>query len=145
MFYCGVNISELAHIIEKTLFDFFVDTRKKDKKYYPSNIKKYRHNYPQERKKVIRRIQSACHNIEKIANLVEVTLNYHTTRSLITQIQDSSIDGYDAYILEAMINSGINQIITDDGDFATVAGIIVFTANDGVITAAKSQGKFITR
>ena len=76
---------------------------------------------------------------------MEVTLNYHTTRSLITQIQDSSIDGYDAYILEAMINSGINQIITDDGDFATVAGIIVFTANDGVITAAKSQGKFITR
>jgi hypothetical protein len=39
----------------------------------------------------------------------------------------------------------ITQIITDDGDFSTIAGICVFTANGNIIRAAKAQNKLIAR
>jgi hypothetical protein len=44
-----------------------------------------------------------------------------------------------------MKNHGVVQVITDDGDFATVPGIQVFTANRNVISAARSQGKLLIR
>ncbi|TAE94775.1 MAG: hypothetical protein EAZ79_22025 [Oscillatoriales cyanobacterium] len=50
-----------------------------------------------------------------------------------------------ALILEAMDKAGVVQVITDDGDYVTVPGIKVFTANHNVITAARNQGKLITR
>jgi hypothetical protein len=37
----------------------------------------------------------------------------------------------------------INKIITDDGDYVTVPGIEVFTANRGAINVATNQGKLI--
>jgi hypothetical protein len=39
----------------------------------------------------------------------------------------------------------ITQIITDDGDFVTVPEIILFTANNNVVRAAKAQCKLLTR
>jgi len=36
-------------------------------------------------------------------------------------------------------------VITDDGDYVTVPGIKVFTANRNAITAAANQGKLLTR
>jgi hypothetical protein len=44
-----------------------------------------------------------------------------------------------------MDKAGVTQIITDDGDYVTVPGIKVFTANSGAIAAAKSQGKLLIR
>ncbi|MBD2773542.1 hypothetical protein [Iningainema tapete] len=41
--------------------------------------------------------------------------------------------------------AGIVKIITDDGDYVTVPGIKVFTANIGAIAAAGSQGKLRVR
>jgi hypothetical protein len=40
---------------------------------------------------------------------------------------------------------GIEQVITDDSDYATVPGIRVFTANSNVIKAARNQGKLLKR
>jgi hypothetical protein len=44
-----------------------------------------------------------------------------------------------------MRSHGVVQVITDDGDFSTVPGIQVFTANRNVIQAARAQGRLITR
>jgi len=55
------------------------------------------------------------------------------------------VDGYDLFLLEAMKNNGVVQIITDDGDFSSVSGIKIFTANLNVIRAARDQGKLIKR
>ena len=57
----------------------------------------------------------------------------------------SNIDWWDPVFLEAMSKEKLIQIVTDDGDFATVSGIRVFTANKNVITAAQIQGKLVTR
>jgi hypothetical protein len=44
-----------------------------------------------------------------------------------------------------MRTRGVIQLITDDGDFATIPGIQVFTANRNVVTAARAQGKLLKR
>jgi hypothetical protein len=44
-----------------------------------------------------------------------------------------------------MAQAGTVKVITDDGDYVTVPGIQVFTANYNVITAARNQGKLLTR
>jgi len=44
-----------------------------------------------------------------------------------------------------MKNNGVVQVITDDGDFTTVSGIQMFTANRNFITAARNQGKLKIR
>ncbi|MBF0537928.1 MAG: hypothetical protein HQL03_06710 [Nitrospirae bacterium] len=61
------------------------------------------------------------------------------------RLDTEQLDGYDLFIIEAMSRASITKVITDDGDFATVAGIEVFTANDNVINAAQSQGRLTTR
>jgi F420-0:gamma-glutamyl ligase-like protein len=48
-------------------------------------------------------------------------------------------------MLEGMKAKAIQKIITDDGDFVTVPGIMVFTANHNVIEAAKAQDKLVKR
>lgn len=55
------------------------------------------------------------------------------------------VDGYDLFILEAMTAKGVIQVITDDGDFASVPGIQVFTSNRNVLNAAKAQNRLIAR
>ena len=44
-----------------------------------------------------------------------------------------------------MSREGMIQVITDDGDFATVPGIQVFTANRNVIQTAQTQGRLLNR
>jgi hypothetical protein len=40
---------------------------------------------------------------------------------------------------------GVKKIITDDGDYLTVPGIQVFTANINFINTARNQGKLLVR
>ena len=44
-----------------------------------------------------------------------------------------------------MRNRGITQLITDGGDFVTVADIQVFTANSSVVIAARAQYTLLKR
>ncbi|MFV9689915.1 MAG: hypothetical protein ACNY01_02980 [Desulfobacteria bacterium] len=68
-----------------------------------------------------------------------------TATAALNRLQTEKLDGYDLFILESMKNHGVVQVITDDGDFATVSGIQVFTANRNVIAAAKNQAKLKIR
>jgi hypothetical protein len=58
---------------------------------------------------------------------------------------DTFLVDYDLFILETLKKEGITNIITDDGDFATVSGITVFTANRNLINTAQLQGKLVVR
>ncbi len=49
------------------------------------------------------------------------------------------------FLVEAMAKTGVSQILTDDGDYCTVPGIQVFTANRQAIDAARAQGKLVVR
>lgn len=134
--YSGLSLAELAHNIEKAEREIFSSTLKP---------KEYRHNYPTERAKVVTEVQSAWSQVTSTAVCTDVLVNAETSEAALTRFQTQLLDGYDLLILEAMDKANIAQIITDDGDYVTVPGIKVFTANNGAIAAARNQGKLLVR
>jgi predicted nucleic acid-binding protein len=80
-----------------------------------------------------------------LADPLAVTIDDITATAALNRLQTEKLDGYDLFILESMKNHEVIQVITDDGDFATVSGIQMFTANRNVIAAAKDQGKLKIR
>ena len=136
LLYCGLSLAELAHNIEQTEREIFSSTLKS---------KEYRHNFPAERAKVVAEVQAAWSQVTSSAVCTDVLVSEETSNAALTRFQTQLLDGYDLLILEAMDKAGVTQIITDDGDYATVPGIQVFTANSGAIAAAKSKGKLLVR
>ena len=134
----GLSLAELAHIIERE--------EKKLSSYSSSRTKEYRHNYPSERATVVSQVTAAWNQVKSIFALqISVELNEDTVNDALIQFSNQCLDGYDLFILESMKQESINKIITDDGDYVTVSGIEVFTANPRVIAAAQSQGKLKNR
>jgi len=136
LFYCGLSLAELAHLIEKTEHDIFNATLKP---------KDFRHNYPQARSNVLAEVQASWGQVKSLAKSLRFKIDQKTSNSALVRFQQVSIDGYDLFLLEAMFRQKMLNILTDDGDFATVPGIQVFTANRNVINAARNQGKLIIR
>ncbi len=83
--------------------------------------------------------------MKTIAADIEALINETSTDSALTNFKSYSLDGYDLFILEAMKSSGVKQIITDDGDYATVDGLQVYTCNKNVLNLAQRQGKLVVR
>lgn len=135
----GFSLAELTHLIEKAEREIY------ERANGPVGTKKYRHNFPDERTQVIAEIHSAWGQVTSLAHPIATTIDEQTTNTALARFQTEKVDGYDLFILESMRNHGVVYVITDDGDFATVSGIQVFTANRNVITAARDQGKLKTR
>lgn len=134
----GLSLAELAHLIEKE--------EKKLSSHRSIKNKEYRHNYPSERARIVSLVQTAWNQVKNIyAVQINVTLDENTVDNALTQFSTQCLDGYDLFILESMKQESINKIITDDGDYVTVPGLQVFTANPGAIAAARNQGKLIIR
>ncbi|MBW4627469.1 MAG: hypothetical protein KME49_18690 [Brasilonema octagenarum HA4186-MV1] len=136
LLYCGLSLAELAHNIEQTQREIFSSTLKS---------KEYRHNFPTERAKVVAEVQAAWSQVISSSVCTDVLVSEETSNAALTRFQTQLLDGYDLLILDAMDKAGVTKIITDDGDYVTVPGIKVFTANSGAIAAAKSQGKLFIR
>jgi len=86
-----------------------------------------------------------CRTGLSLAELLSLAVDEPTTDSALARFQNKKVDGYDLFILETMKSNAVLQVITDDGDFATVSGIQVFTANRNVISSARAQGRLLTR
>ncbi|NEU77183.1 hypothetical protein PI95_032980 [Hassallia byssoidea VB512170] len=138
LLYCGLSLAELAHNIEQTQKGIFSSNPK-------FSSKDYRHNYSTERAKVVAQVQAAWSQVTSTAVCTDVLVSEETSNAALTRFQTQLLDGYDLLILEAMDKAGVTQIITDDGDYVTVPGIKVFTANNGAIAAGKTQGKLLVR
>ena len=134
--YSGFSLAELAHLIEKAEREFFNTS---------ISPKDYRHNYPAERANVVAEVQSVWSQVKTIAVPINLTIDESTTDAALTRFQNQQLDGYDLFILETMKKEGIDNVITDDGDYITVSGIRVFTSNQNAITAARNQGKLLVR
>ena len=139
LYRCALSFSELAHTIERSERKIF------EKTFGRIRTKEYRHNHPEERLNVVSELKAAWGQIKTMASSLDVTINDVITSAALTRFERESVDGYDLFLLEAMPNEGVTQIITDDGDFSTVSGIRVFTANQNVLTTAQEQGKLVTR
>ena len=134
----GLSLAELAHLIERE--------EQKLSAYKSIKSKEYRNNYPSARAKVVSEVQSVWSQVKSIyAVQISVILDEPTVDAALTRFSTQCLDGYDLFILESMRKESITKIITDDGDYITVPGIQVFTANPGALTAARNQDKLITR
>jgi predicted nucleic acid-binding protein len=141
LLHCGLSLAELAHLIEKTEREIF----NRASGLSISN-KEYRHNYPTQRTtRVVAKVERAWERVKAISDPLNLSVDESTTNAALVRFKTQLLDGYDLFILESMTRAGIFQVITDDGDFATVPGIQVFTANQNVITAAGNQGKLLRR
>ena len=82
--------------------------------------------------------------VRKITSSVPLNIDDPATETFIIDLQNHKMDGYDLFNLDLIKKLDVN-ILTDDGDFATVPGIKVFTANNNVIDAARDCGKLKLR
>ncbi len=141
LYRCDLSLAEVAHLIERTEWEIFNRTNG-----VLISSKEYQHNYPTERiTKVVSEVEDAWEVVKEIADQLVVSVDESMTKAALIRFRTQLLDGYDLFILEAMSREGIIQVITDDGDFSTVPGIRVFTANNSVITAAMNQGKLLRR
>ncbi|MEA5579000.1 hypothetical protein [Anabaena sp. UHCC 0451] len=139
--YSGLTLAELAHIIEKTEYEIYVQSNGS------LPIKEYRHNYPTERANVVAEVQFTWRRIKKIAIPINLTVDDATTDAALQRFQTQAVDGYDLLLLEAISRAGAGtvKIITDDLDYSVVPGIQIFTSNNYVIQEATKQQKLIVR
>jgi len=117
---CSLSFSELAHIIERVEREIFEQTQGQEIK-----TKVYRHNYPEQRDNVLGEIEGAWVMVKSMASPLEITVCKNLTDSAVNELRNKRVDAYDLFILEAMKKAGVVQVITDDGDFATVADVTV--------------------
>ncbi|WP_043589478.1 hypothetical protein [Geminisphaera colitermitum] len=125
---------ELAHHIERTEYEMA--------KYYGSpdadNPKSYRHNDAVERARVVRVIADAWAEVDALGSqLGDMVMSSASIEEAATLQKEAELDGYDLFLALALQKSGVTGIVTDDGDFATVPGIRMFTANRNVLNAAQ--------
>jgi len=139
LYRCGLSVAELSHLIEGAEYDIFRQT------HVGENRKEFRGNYPTERAAIITDIQNAWRIIQSMAMPLGIVIDEATTASALGRLPTQLLDGYDLFMAEAAVAAGVTQVLTDDGDYCTVPGIQLFTANRPVLEAARTQGKLITR
>lgn len=141
--YSGLMLSELAHVIETTEFKIY----KNRNNIRELSLKKYRNTLPNERDEVVAEVQSVWSQVEGLAISADLMVNEKVTQAALARFESQSLDGYDLFIIEAIIQAGAGQvrIITSDQDYATVSNIQVFTANGNAISNARRLNKLMVR
>lgn len=139
--YSGLILAELAHIIEKTEYEIYIQSHAR------LHIKDYRHNYPAERANVVTEVKFAWGRVKKLAVPINLTVDDTTTDAALKRFQTQAVDGYDLLLLEAISKAGVGKVkvITDDMDYSVVPDIQVFTSNKYVIQDATRQNKLVAR
>ncbi len=145
IFQSGLSLAELTHLIEKAEYEIFAQA---NPAIFPNPSKfdkNFRHDRLHEHKQAVSEIEAAWAQVTSLAEPLTITIDSPTATAALTRLQTEKVDGYDLFILESMKNNSVVQVITDDGDYAAVPGIQVFTANRNVIQAARIQGKLLRR
>lgn len=141
--YSGLVLAELAHVIEKTEYEIYIQSHRLGRN--SLSLKEYRHNYLNERQRVVTEVQLSWSQVKALAVPVELTVDDKTTDAALNRFQTQAVDGYDLLLLESIskAEAGKVKVITHDMDYAVVPGIQVFTSNNHVIQTAKRQQKLV--
>ncbi len=144
LLYSGLSLAELTHQVENYEFSIYNKTVRQSP---PPTKKEFRHNpgYANNQKQILLETKSVWQQVSQFGVLLETHIDNRIVQSAGYRMKNCKIDGYDIFILESMMQKGVTKIITDDGDFSTVPGIEVFTANRNVIATASQTSHLITR
>jgi hypothetical protein len=138
---CGLSMAELASAIEDVEYKAYISTPGNPR----CNPKEFRHNCFQERAVVESEVISAWAQVKNMAEPIDITIDEPMTEASVNRFGQEAVGGYDLFLAELLLTCGVCQIISDDGDFATVPGIWVFTANSNVIRSAGMQKRLVVR
>lgn len=139
--YCSaLSFAELAHNIEKTEREIYANQANRT-----ISTKDFRYDYANQRRKVVTLITETWGDVMSVSTLLDTNLDSAFMHSSLTLFPSAGLDGYDLFMAETALKTGTTQIITDDGDYATVPGLIVFTSNRNTIQAARLAKKLIIR
>jgi predicted nucleic acid-binding protein len=139
LFCCAVTLIELASIIEANEHRLYQQSQPH------VNEKMFRHECPKERATVVQTIKASWSQVVGMSRLVDLTLDQPLVDRALDGLENYLVDGYDLLMAEAMTRRGVLNVITDDGDYASIPDISVFTANAHTIAVAKRQGRLQTR
>lgn len=136
----GLTFAELAHNIEKAEREIYAARASKT-----IGTKEFRYDYQNERRKVVSLISDTWTDVLSASTMLDLDMDNEFMLSALSLFPSVGLDGYDLFMAEAALKAGVTQIVTDDGDYATVPGLTVFTANQRVIQAARTAGKLVVR
>lgn len=136
----GLTFAELAHNIEKAEREIYEAQTAN-----PISTKAFRHDYQNQRRKVVTQITDTWADVLSVSTMLDLNMAPTFMQSALSLFPSVGLDGYDLFMAEATLKAGVAQIVTDDGDYATVPGLTVFTANRKVIQLAAATGKLVTR
>lgn len=145
VFQSELSLAELTHLIEKAEYEIFAIANPTIFSDPNKFNKSFRHNRVVERNQAVAEIEAVWAQVVSLAEPLAVIIDEQVASDALGRLKTEKIDGYDLFILESMKNNDVVQVITDDGDFTTVPGIQVFTANRNVIQAARTQGRLVSR
>jgi hypothetical protein len=135
----GLCLAELAHLIEQNERDIYAGS------VAAVNTKEYRHNLPSERARVVGEVQKAWTDVKLSSEPLPLVIDDPVTDAALARFATQPVDGFDLFLLEAMSSAGLSQVLIDDGDYCTVPGLEVLTANPRVVAAARSAGLLVVR
>ena len=141
LYWCGLTFSELTHLIERAEWSIYKVANSLGENF---TMKQFRHNYPEERENVVSEMESVCIQLKSMAKILPIDVDCDSPGTILGILQNNELDGYDALVTDAIRKAGIVNVVSDDGDFAGVEGINLFTANHNVIETARNAGKLIT-
>jgi predicted nucleic acid-binding protein len=141
LYHSGLSFAEIAHLVENNQRREFDRTSAK-----PNAEKDYRHNFSEERSQVVREIQFAWRIVQNLVpQTLETRIDGADVNAALARLGNAELDGYDVYLIESVFKGGMTQVITDDGDFATVSGLTVFTSNTTLIQQAHAADRLVGR
>jgi len=139
LFHAAVTFAEIAHHVERTEYEIYNSINT------PSLTKKQFRYQAAEHAKVSQLVGQLWSKVEKHSVCAPVTVDAQANTRAAIRCSGESLDAYDAYIIECMMANGIQAIISEDSDFASVVGIVLVTSNTEVIKVATQLGKLVKR
>ena len=121
-----ICLYELFGVIEKNEYSIYVAKNHKDSTF---KLKDYR-DVLSERNSVKSILDITYKNINQFAQIVSQTTDKKTVSDLASSFATHKLDIFDKSLVDFCNINGINNIITDDKDYRTVAdGMNIYTAN----------------
>jgi len=107
----------------------------------PLPLKAFR-ELPASRAAVVDAIETSWRQVRTLATMVRTPATQACLDGATAGLRGGDlIDGVDAMLIADLRRDGLTGIITDDRDFGSVDGILVFTANEKLLRAAADAGR----
>lgn len=126
------NISELLSLVERKEYEIYRASN------VVKNIKEFR-KIKSERINVQQELEIIMMQIESMYSIQDFNLDFSLLSKFVDDFTNNRCDTNDYSILTYLKDAGVNNVISDDGDFITYSGINVYTANENIINEAMNN------